>query len=185
MRREHSLAASDFTEAVRLAPDRAPAYKNRGLAHLALGDAAAALDDLNAAIRLDPTHADAYHHRGNAYRLLNDEERAVTDYIEAIRRNPKAADVFESFSRVWGGGGSAPHGERQFAIELARSACVLSGWEDWHSLRRLASAHAEAGEFTDALVWIEQAIALAPEAARLSCRDERDRYSDAASPAAS
>ena len=149
------------------------------MALLALGDAAAAVADLTAAIRLDPRYADAYHHRGNAHRLLGDEERAAVDFIEAIRLNPNAADVYESFSQLWCGA-SAPAGEHQMAVELARRACVLSGWEDWGSLRTLAAAHAAAGEFAAAVRWAGRALGSSPAAARPDCAADYDRYRAAA-----
>ena len=60
-------AIEDYTEAIRLDPELAVAYSNRGLAYDELGQMERAVADFDEAIRLDPQLALAYHNRGNAY----------------------------------------------------------------------------------------------------------------------
>ncbi|MCI0552265.1 MAG: TIR domain-containing protein [Anaerolineae bacterium] len=55
-----------YTEAIRLKPDDAISYNNRGEALLEAGDLRSALQDFNEAIRLKPDYADAYSNRGLA-----------------------------------------------------------------------------------------------------------------------
>jgi len=50
----------DYTEAIRLKPDFAIAFHNRGLARRAKSDVESALQDYNEAIRLKPDYADAF-----------------------------------------------------------------------------------------------------------------------------
>ena len=52
--RAYDLAVADFSEAIRLAPKYAKAYRGRGQAYAAKGDAAAAGADLKRARSLDP-----------------------------------------------------------------------------------------------------------------------------------
>jgi hypothetical protein len=66
-------------------------------------------------------------------------------------------------------GGTA---HRQMAVELARRACEVSGWEDPGCLTTLAAACAEAGDLDEALVFARQALA-EDQAAR---RAELERY---------
>jgi tetratricopeptide (TPR) repeat protein len=47
------LAISDFTNAIRIAPEAADAYRERGETLAALGKREAAIDDLRKAVRLD------------------------------------------------------------------------------------------------------------------------------------
>src|SRR5271165_2015527 len=74
---ERGFAASDVderlrfcSEAIRVKPDYAVAFNNRGNARFLQGDVEGALQDYNEAIRLKPDYADAFTHRGNARLLL-------------------------------------------------------------------------------------------------------------------
>ena len=57
-----------YTEVIRLKPDFAPAYNNRGVARSDKGDHDGAIVDYTAAIRLKPDYAEAYVNRGLAHR---------------------------------------------------------------------------------------------------------------------
>ena len=57
----------DYTEAIRIDPNCADAYCNRGRAYLTKGDLGNAIADCTEAIRLDPKNAVAYLFRGAAY----------------------------------------------------------------------------------------------------------------------
>jgi len=46
------------------------------------------------------------------------------------------------------------------AIEDARRCCELSGWKVSRMISTLACAYAEAGEFEEAVKWIENAISM-------------------------
>src|ERR1019366_2482511 len=88
---ERGFAAADvdeqlrfYSEAIRLKPDYAAAFNNRGAARNAKGDMELALQDFNEAIRLSPDKADAFCNRGVARRAKGDLEGALQDYDEAI-----------------------------------------------------------------------------------------------------
>ena len=58
-------AIDDYDEAIRLDPQFASAYYNRGLAYQRLGQSERAIKDFNEAIRLNPQYAAAYNNRAN------------------------------------------------------------------------------------------------------------------------
>ncbi len=98
---ERAFNASDldeqirlYGEAIRLQPDFAEAFNNRGELRRRQGDIDAALKDLADAIRLKPDLAEAFYNRGIARRALGDLEGALRDYTEAIRMHPDFADAF-------------------------------------------------------------------------------------------
>ncbi len=73
---------------------RADAYYNRGNAHSAKGDVAAAIADYDEAIKLDPKNASALTNRGTAHSEKGDADAAVADFDEAIKRNPRFASAY-------------------------------------------------------------------------------------------
>ena len=84
-------AISEYDEAVRLDPEFALAYANRGLAYDSLGQYERAIRNYDEAVRRDPQMAVAYNDRGLAYFSLDQHQRAIQDFDEAIRLDPKDA----------------------------------------------------------------------------------------------
>jgi tetratricopeptide (TPR) repeat protein len=83
-----------YTNAVRLKPDYAEAFNNRGNARSNKGDIDGALRDYDEAIRLKRDNAEAFNNRGNARSNKGDIDGALRDYDEAIRLKPDYADAF-------------------------------------------------------------------------------------------
>jgi tetratricopeptide (TPR) repeat protein len=73
-------AIADYNEAIRLNPNDAVAYYNRGNAKSDLGDNQGAIADYNEAIRLNPNDAEAYYNRGVVKSDLGDNQGAIADY---------------------------------------------------------------------------------------------------------
>lgn len=80
-----------YTEELRLQPDLANAYNNRGNARDEKGDIDGAVGDYTEALRLNLNCAAAYYNRGNARAKKGDMDGAVDDYTEALRLNPDFA----------------------------------------------------------------------------------------------
>ena len=89
---ENSIAA--YNEAIRLKPDYAQAYNNRGNVKGLLERHEEAIADYDEAIRLKPNYAEAYYNRGNAKGRLERHEEAIAAYDEAIRLKPNYAEAY-------------------------------------------------------------------------------------------
>jgi tetratricopeptide (TPR) repeat protein len=87
----YDKAIADYTQAIRLDPNNAVAYRERGVALSQKGDNDKAIADYNQAIRLNPNYARAYINRGNAYDDKGDYDKAIADYNQAIRLDPNDA----------------------------------------------------------------------------------------------
>ena len=112
---DYQGAIKDFDEAIRLEPQNAVAYFNRGTAYLYLGLAdleseklehaleafVEVLANYDQAIRLDPEYADAYGSRGASYVYLEKYELAIQDYTEAIRIEPLAAELYAARAALY------------------------------------------------------------------------------------
>jgi tetratricopeptide (TPR) repeat protein len=83
-----------YNEAIRLNPNLAEAYNNRGIVRKELGDKPGAIDDYNQAIKFNPNLALAYYNRGIVRKELGDKPGAIDDYNLAIKFNPNYAEPY-------------------------------------------------------------------------------------------
>ena len=83
-----------YDTVIRLTPDFADAYINRGDARKKLGDFADAIKDYDTAIRLGDDYAYVYFNRGNVKDDLGDQKGAIKDFDNAIRLDPAYVDAY-------------------------------------------------------------------------------------------
>ena len=89
---EKALAAYDT--AIRLQPDYAEVYNNRGNIKNRLGCSDDAPTDYDTAIRLNPNFAEVYSNRGAMKFRLGEHAAALTDLNEAIRLQPDFMNAY-------------------------------------------------------------------------------------------
>jgi len=95
--KRYEQGIADYTEAIRLKPDYAAAYNNRGYARDDLGDYAGAIADYTKSIELkNPELHLPYNNRGLARRNQGDFDGAIADYTEAIRLKPDYAYAYNN-----------------------------------------------------------------------------------------
>ena len=133
-------AMEDCTEALRLSPDYADAYCERGVIRAqSYGDNQAALQDFNTAIRLRPNFARALFKRGNTKARLNDLQGALADYNETLRLDPKSADAYFNRGVVFYKLGD----QRTALADLQQAQGLYSAAGDQGGAQRSASAARE------------------------------------------
>jgi tetratricopeptide (TPR) repeat protein len=76
---QYQEAIDELNAAIRMAPDFATAYNERGFAWFKLSEYARAIADLDSAIRLNPKYANAYHIRGVVREAQGDHAGAEMD----------------------------------------------------------------------------------------------------------
>lgn len=98
-------AIAEYTEAIRLDPDYAAAYFNRGQARFTLGSAQEAISDYDDAIRLSPNRPElplAHAGRAMAHTLLGNDEAAQRDITEAVRLGYDAGRLIAAIDTLKG-----------------------------------------------------------------------------------
>jgi tetratricopeptide (TPR) repeat protein len=92
-------AQIDLDRVIKLDPNHAQAYKNRGGVKVLLKDYPGALSDYNRAIQLDPAFVNAYNGRGFLKMVaLNDYQGALSDLNRAIKIKPDSVDAYSNLA---------------------------------------------------------------------------------------
>ena len=152
---EDAMAAYD--EAIRLNPQLAEAYNNRGNAKDDLGRHEDAIADYNQAIRLNPQLAEAYNNRGNAKIALGQYEAAIADCDEALGLKLDFAEAY--FNR---GHAKNSLGHHEDAIADYNQAIQLKP-DFAEAYNNRGNAKGDLGRHEDAIADYNQAIQLKPD----------------------
>jgi tetratricopeptide (TPR) repeat protein len=83
-----------LNNAIKLQPNDAEIYYNRGVAYDNLGQYKRAIKDYNQAIILKPDYAEAFYNRGTINNTIGQYQRAIEDFNETIRLNPNDAEAY-------------------------------------------------------------------------------------------
>ena len=113
---EKALEAYDT--AIRLQPDYAEVYNNRGNIKNGLGSHDTALDDYDKAICLNPNFAEAYSNRGAAKFKLGKHDAALADLNAAILLKPDFIDAYANRGVAQLGLGNIDEAKSDFQITL-------------------------------------------------------------------
>ncbi len=167
-------AIADYDAAIRLVPDLAYAYVNRGNAWMRKEDPARAIADYDRAIRLKPGFAPAYRNRGSARLARREFRRAVADLEHAIRLDARNAGALDSLAWILATCPDAALRDGKRAVDLAWDASGLTEWRNPVFLGTLAAAYAERGNFDEAARWQRKAIELIPSGVKAAA-EARER----------
>jgi tetratricopeptide (TPR) repeat protein len=114
-RGDHSLAAHDYTEAIRLQAGDGKTYRARGKVYLEMNQYEKAIGDFTEAIRLRQADAGLYHDRAHAYEQLKEYEKAIADYSAAIRLEPGNASYYSNRAAIFDAMGDKGRAEQDRA----------------------------------------------------------------------
>lgn len=93
-------AMNDFNAAIRINPEQADAWLNRGVAKLTLAQPAEAMSDIQKGIDLGPSEpALAYFNRAIAHERLGQIPQAYYDYQRAVKAAPNFVAATNALSR--------------------------------------------------------------------------------------
>jgi tetratricopeptide (TPR) repeat protein len=173
---EYDKAIDDFSEVLKIDSRNRMAYSNRAIAWKQKGQLELALGDYNEALRLDPKSALTWHNRGAVWASEGNFKRAAADFREAIRLDPELPDAFNALAWIQATCNDNEVRNGKEALENARRACELCGYRRWTCLGTLAAAHAELGNFEEAVQWEQKCLALAPGDRQNEIREQLVNY---------
>jgi tetratricopeptide (TPR) repeat protein len=150
-------AIEHYNKSIRLAPDYAYAYYNRGDAFIMLGQYQMAIEDFNKAIHLKPDNAAAYNNRGTIYIKFGQYQIAIEDFNKAIRLKPDNASAYYNRGTIY-----IKLGRHQRALEDFNKAIHLKP-DDAISYNCRGNAYAELGQYQMAIEDFNKTIRLKPD----------------------
>jgi tetratricopeptide (TPR) repeat protein/tRNA A-37 threonylcarbamoyl transferase component Bud32 len=153
---DFAAAIADYSEAIRIDPELASVYNNRGNAEASLGNHDAAIADYSEAIRIDPGDATAYNNRASSQDSLGNYEAAIADYSQAIRVDPDFAIAYKNR-----GTARYSHGEYEAAI-ADYSEAIRVNPEYTLAYNQRGIAHESLGNYEAAIADYSEAIRTDP-----------------------
>jgi tetratricopeptide (TPR) repeat protein len=100
-RQDFDKAIADFTEAIRLKPDDAGAFRLRAVVWFCKDEPDKVITDCTAAIGIDPKKSAYFLMRGHAWSEKCDFGRAIADYTEAITLDPRDYHLYYARGAAW------------------------------------------------------------------------------------
>jgi tetratricopeptide (TPR) repeat protein len=148
-----------YDQIIRLEPEHAAAYVERGLLVLEMGDPRQAERDFDRALKLDPEYGPAYYGRGSVKHLKKDFEGEMQDARHGLLLDRRNAGIY--YRRI----AAAYHslGQYQEAIKAYNQAIKWHGGHDEETLYNRGLCHMELEEYSEALADFGRSLELAPE----------------------
>ena len=153
---QFDLAASDYSNVIRINPTIAGYFDNRMRAYKGAGRLDLALQDANTAVSMAPGYAFTLHGRGAVYFDQGDYRAAVRDFSTALSINPRDASIHVDRGRALVRTGDVEAALRDF--EAARAINPANE----PALRERGMAYAQLGRAAEAKSDLSAAVAIAP-----------------------
>jgi tetratricopeptide (TPR) repeat protein len=167
-------AASHFRQAVRLRPDDYEAHRRLALCLSETGAFEAAAQVLRDATALSPGDPGGHLELARVLARLGNDREAAVAYREALAADSRSVPALANLAWLLATSPDDAVRDGKEAVQLARRACRIA--RDNHQLLdTLAAAHAECGDFDQAVSTVQQAIRLAR---REGNEDAVRRYSE-------
>jgi tetratricopeptide (TPR) repeat protein len=155
---ELDYALSDYDVAIRLGLRTASLFNSRGQVRALKLDHGGAIADFSAAIAIDPKLAVAWTNRGSAHEARAEFEPALADFTAAARLDPRSPLSFIRRAWIRATCREPKYRDGKAAVALAVHGCELAEKPQAAFFDTRAAAHAQAGDFAEAVFWETRAI---------------------------
>ena len=152
-------AIGALSEAIRINTNDAWSFGIRAMTYFDMDNYTNTVKDLNDTIRLKP-NSDAYASRGLARSKVGDFKGGIEDCQKAVLLNSNNPTALNNLAWLLATAPKAKIRNGKKAVELAVRACELTDWHQPYCLGTLAAAHAETGNFEEAIKWENKCIVI-------------------------
>ena len=154
-------AMAEYRKSLEIDPDDTYTLNNLAMTLARRGDLDAATRHLERAIAVDPAYTDALRNLGLLRARQGRHREAIGHYRRALEVSPGLFGVHNDL-----GTSLAALGELEQAMDHWRRTADIAPWE-LSAVYNLAIAHAQRGEHAEAVGWLRQGLATAPDSSRL------------------
>jgi Flp pilus assembly protein TadD/mono/diheme cytochrome c family protein len=160
-------AATEFSEALKLAPDNVASLVGVASIELDGNRMDAAIEHLTRAVEVDSLSADAHEQLARAYAMEGDSQKTLEELRAAARLKPDNAQIHSALSQVLAAQGSLAQAveEQRMALKLAENDA--DGWNN------LGVMLLRSGKTAEARAALERALRLQPDHAEARANLER------------
>jgi len=155
-------AVAHYQEVLRIKPDFSGVHYKLGTALQALGSLEEALAQYQLVLRIKPDYAAAHSRSGTTLEALGRFKEALSHHDDALRYSPENVAAVNNLAWLLATCPLADVRDGKRALELAERLAEWKGPGRFTFLDTLSAAHAEQGEFDQAIPWQRLAIDLAP-----------------------
>ncbi|HEY1174280.1 MAG TPA: tetratricopeptide repeat protein [Verrucomicrobiae bacterium] len=155
-KRNESL--EQFRQVLRLRPDHSGARNNLGLILLDQGRLNEAEANFREAIQRQPENSEAHFNLGRALVRLGRVEEGTVEWMKAAQLSPDASDALIHLTWLLATHPEARYRKGPEAVKLGARVLQITGPNDLVALDALAAAHAECGQFAEAINIIKRAL---------------------------
>ena len=156
-------ATNHYMHALRSNPKNPDVHFNMGIAQLSLGHPATAIDHFTKTLRERPAHPLAHRYVADALSAVGRTREAVGHYRTALKLDPNQPEALNNLAWILATNPDEKLRHGREAVQLAERACQLTQFATPVMLGTLAAAHAEAGQFTNAVATARRAESLATQ----------------------